>query len=333
MRMKEYLLRIVPTVKDLLQSQGCKEESEILQLNNITIEKSYDSFGNDYDIVVIEVQTDKYLALKKFKPIDKVEKLILSAFQEATKGGNTPAEVTIRPNSNIQATLFESGDYQGWRNGYFRMFISHITSKKKQASRLKAVLEDYGITSFVAHEDINPTKEWQKEIQRALNSMDCMSAMLYDGFHQSNWCDQEVGIALGRNITVLPLLPDSDPYGFLGEYQGIKIKGMYPEALAKEIFKILCDNTNTRSKYLTCLTNLLLSSSSKNDALKWLSLIEEMSNLDIDFWKNIQSHVNDNGVLLKTEVLDRLNKHFEFYNIPKIVKYVATTTNANDLPF
>lgn len=333
MRMKEYLLRIVPTVKDLLQSQGCKEESEILHLNNITIEKSYDSFGNDYDIVVIEVQTDKYIALKKFKPIDKVEKLILSAFQEATKGGNTPAEVTIRPNSNIQATLFESGDYQGWRNGYFRMFISHITSKKKQASRLKAVLEDYGITSFVAHEDINPTKEWQKEIQRALNSMDCMSAMLYDGFHQSNWCDQEVGIALGRNITVLPLLPDSDPYGFLGEYQGIKIKGMYPEALAKEIFKILCDNTNTRSKYLTCLTNLLLSSSSKNDALKWLSLIKEISNLDIDFWKNIQSHVNDNGVLLKTEVLDRLNKHFEFYNIPKIVKYVATTTNANDLPF
>lgn len=333
MRMKEYLLRIVPTVKDLLQSQGCKEESEILHLDNITIEKSYDSFGNDYDIVVIEVQTDKYIALKKFKPIDKVEKLILSAFQEATKGGNTPAEVTIRPNSNIQATLFESGDYQGWRNGYFRMFISHITSKKKQASRLKAVLEDYGITSFVAHEDINPTKEWQKEIQRALNSMDCMSAMLYDGFHQSNWCDQEVGIALGRNITVLPLLPDSDPYGFLGEYQGIKIKGMYPEALAKEIFKILCDNTNTRSKYLTCLTNLLLSSSSKNDALKWLSLIKEISNLDIDFWKNIQSHVNDNGVLLKTEVLDRLNKHFEFYNIPKIVKYVATTTNANDLPF
>lgn len=323
----------MPTVKDLLQSQGCKEESEILQLNNITIEKSYDSFGNDYDIVVIEVQTDKYIALKKFKPIDKVEKLILSAFQEATKGGNTPAEVTIRPNSNIQATLFESGTYQGWRNGYFRMFISHITSKKKQASRLKAVLEDYGITSFVAHEDINPTKEWQKEIQRALNSMDCMSAMLYDGFHQSNWCDQEVCIALGRNITVLPLLPDSDPYGFLGEYQGIKIKGMYPEALAKEIFKILCDNTNTRSKYLTCLTNLLLSSSSKNDALKWLSLIEEISNLDIDFWKNIQSHVNDNSVLLKTEVLDRLNKHFEFYNIPKIVKYVATTTNANDLPF
>lgn len=333
MNTKEYLSRIVPTVKDLLLIQGYKQMNDILQISNMTYEEDYDGYGNDYDLIIIDVQTDKYVTLHKYKSVNEVENIILSAFREATKGGRMPNSVMVRPNSNVQATLFESGTYQGWRNGYFRMFISHITSKKQQASNLKNALEEYGITSFVAHEDINPTKEWQKEIQRALNSMECMSAMLYEGFHQSNWCDQEVGIALGRNITVLPLLPDSDPYGFLGEYHGIKIKGMYPEALAKEIFKILCDNTNTRSKYLTCLTNLLLSSSSKNDALKWLSLIEEISNLDIDFWKNIQSHVNDNGVLLKTEVLDRLNKHFEFYNIPKIVKYVATTTNANDLPF
>lgn len=59
-----------------------------------------------------------------------------------------PNNVTIRPNSNVQATLFESGTYQGWRNGYFRMFISHITSKKYQASSLKSALEEYGITSL-----------------------------------------------------------------------------------------------------------------------------------------------------------------------------------------
>lgn len=49
MNIKDFLSDIVPTVKDLLLSQSCKQESEILQLNNITIEKSYDSFGNDYD--------------------------------------------------------------------------------------------------------------------------------------------------------------------------------------------------------------------------------------------------------------------------------------------
>lgn len=108
---------------------------------------------------------------------------------------------------------------------------------------------------------------------------------------------------------------------------------MYPDALAKKIFNILCDNANTRSKYLSCLTNLLLSSSSKNDALKWLSLIEDISNLDMEFWKNIQSHVNDNDVLLKTELLERLNKNFALFNIPNIVKNVPTATDADDFPF
>lgn len=330
---KDFLLDIVPTVKDLLLIQGYKQECEVLQLNNMFLVEEEDSFGHECYLVIVDVQTDKYISLRQYKPIEEVEKIILSAFDEATKGGQMIYKVTVRPNSNVQATLFESGTYQGWRNGYFRMFISHITSRKKQASNLKNALEEYGITSFVAHEDINPTKEWQKEIQRALNSMDCMSAMLYDGFHQSNWCDQEVGIALGRNVTVLPLLPDGDPYGFLGEYQGIKIKGMYPEALAKKIFNILCDNANTRSKYLSCLTNLLLSSSSKSDALKWLSLIEDISNLDMEFWKNIQSHVNDNDVLLTTELLERLNKNFALFNIPNIVKNVPTATDADDLPF
>lgn len=232
MNTKEYLSKILPTVKDLLSCQGHKQESELLQINNITYEEDYDVYGNDYDSVIIDVQTEKYVSLQK--NIKEIENIILSAFSEATKGGRPLKGVTIKPNSNVQATLFESGTYQGWRNGYFRMFISHITPMKQKASNLKTALEEYGITSFVAHEDINPTKEWQKEIQRALNSMDCMSAMLYDGFHQSNWCDQEVGIALGRNITVLPLILDYDPYGFLGEYQGIKIKGMRPAALAKK---------------------------------------------------------------------------------------------------
>lgn len=330
---KKYLSNILPTVKDLLLSQGHKQESEVLLSSNMIYEENYDDFGNNYDSIIIDVQTEKYVSLKKYKSINEVENIILSAFNEATKGGRTLNNITIRPNSNVQVTLFESGTYRGWRNGYFRMFISHITSKKQQASSLKVALEDYGITSFVAHEDINPTREWQKEIQRALNSMDCMSAMLYDGFHKSHWCDQEVGIALGRSITVLPLILDYDPYGFLGEYQGIKIKGMYPGDLAKEIFTILCDNSNTRSKYTSCLTGLLLSSNTKEDAIKWLRLIEQIPSTDDDFWKFIQSHTNENEILMESEILSILNSHFSQYNIPKILKKIATATDIDDLPF
>lgn len=162
--------------------------------------------------------------------------------------------------------------------------------------------------------------------------MDCMSAMLYAGFHESHWCDQEVGIALGRNITVLPLILDHDPYGFLGEYQGIKIKGMYPNALAKEIFTILSDNSNTRSKYMSCLTGLLLSSNSKEDAFKWLRLIEQLPSTDENFGRFIQSHTNENEILVESEILNILNTHFSQYNIPKIIKKIATT-EVDDLPF
>lgn len=165
MNTKEYLSRIVPTVKDLLLIQGYKQMNDILQISNMTYEEDYDGYGNDYDLIIIDVQTDKYVTLHKYKSVNEVENIILSAFREATKGSRMPNSVMVRPNSNVQATLFESGTYQGWRNGYFRMFISHITSKKQQASNLKNALEEFGITSFVAHEDINPTREWQKEIQ------------------------------------------------------------------------------------------------------------------------------------------------------------------------
>ena len=41
MNTKEYLSKILPTVKDLLSLQGYKQESELLQINNITCEEDY----------------------------------------------------------------------------------------------------------------------------------------------------------------------------------------------------------------------------------------------------------------------------------------------------
>ena len=333
MSTKEYLSKTVPTVKELLESQGYKQESEALQIDNVIFDEGYDGYGDPGVSIIIEVKTRVYVSLKKRRSIEESETIIRNAFSEATKGNHYISAVTIRPNSNVQTTLLESGTYQGWRNGYFRMFISHIALKKKQASNLKVALEEYGITSFVAHEDVNPTRKWIKEIQRALNSMDCMSAMMYDGFHQSNWCDQEVGIALGRGITVLPLLIDDIPYGFLGEYQGIKIKERRPKELSREIFKILCDNPNTRSKYLAYLTNLLLSADNLSDALKWLNLIEQVPNTDTDFWKKIQSHMADNDILQDSALLEKMNAQFLKYKIQAITKQGTAGTIVDDILF
>ena len=57
---------------------------------------------------------------------------------------------------------------RNWKNTtQFRIFISHISKDKDKATRLRTALEPYGISGFVAHEDIHPTAEWQIEIERA----------------------------------------------------------------------------------------------------------------------------------------------------------------------
>lgn len=89
MNTKEYLSKILPTVKDLLLCQGHKQESEILLLGNMTYEEDVDGYGNDYDLVIIDVQTDKYVSLQKNKAINEIENVILSAFRSHKRRSNT----------------------------------------------------------------------------------------------------------------------------------------------------------------------------------------------------------------------------------------------------
>ena len=108
-----------------------------------------------------------------------------------------------------------------WDKNCFRVFLSHKAEVKKETAELKDKLKVYGISCFVAHEDINPTKEWQNEIENALHTMDSFVALLTDKFHDSLWTDQEVGFAFGRGIPIIPVKFGKDPYGFIGKFQAL----------------------------------------------------------------------------------------------------------------
>ncbi len=56
-----------------------------------------------------------------------------------------------------------------------------------------AALDRYGIELFVAHEDIEPDREWKDEILNALGTTDGSVAFLHQEFKTSDWCGQEVG--------------------------------------------------------------------------------------------------------------------------------------------
>jgi len=108
-----------------------------------------------------------------------------------------------------------------WGNNKLRVFLSHKAEHKVETAKIQEELAAYGIASFVAHNDIEPTREWQDEIENALHTMDVLIALMTEGFQQSNWTDQEIGFALGRKKQVIAVRMGTDPYGFIGRYQAV----------------------------------------------------------------------------------------------------------------
>ena len=110
-----------------------------------------------------------------------------------------------------------------WKKGFVRVFVSHRDKHKILATELAESLEKFGISSFVAHDTIEATKEWRREILQGLESMEIMLVFLTDDFHESSFTNQEVGYALGRNVPILSLkLGKNDPPGFIGNEQALR---------------------------------------------------------------------------------------------------------------
>jgi hypothetical protein len=114
-------------------------------------------------------------------------------------------------------------------------------------------LSRFKISAFVAHDTIDAGELWQKEIEAALRTMDAMAAILTPGFSESKWTDQEVGWALGAGVYVLPVRRGLDPYGFIGEVQGIQGVNKKVGAVAEELFLALLRNGRTRLRMTEAL--------------------------------------------------------------------------------
>ena len=137
----------------------------------------------------------------------------------------------------------EKVDYSDvWDEGIFRVFISHTAKWKADAEKLKKVLQRYGIASFVAHADVDPTLQWLQEIEKALRSMDLIVPFMTSDFRESKWTDQEVGAAVGRDIPVFPVKIECDPHGFMEKIQAIVVGDGDLNCVANTIVKGLLIN-------------------------------------------------------------------------------------------
>jgi hypothetical protein len=132
--------------------------------------------------------------------------------------------------------------------GEFRLFVSHLSKDKRHATRLRDCLVPYHVSAFVAHQDIQPTLEWQREIERALNVMDAFLAIHTVGFAHSVWTQQEIGFAVARGVKIISLKFDEDPTGFISRQQALPRLNRTAEEIAKELDGLLSADPMTKDR-------------------------------------------------------------------------------------
>lgn len=229
-------------------------------------------------------------------------------------------------NTTVEATF--------WEPFHFKLFLSHISSFKKTTSQLQSALRTYGVSAFVAHVDIEPTKEWQDEIEAGLYSMDALAAILMPGFKDSNWTDQEVGIAIGRGVLVIPVMRGSTPYGFISKYQGLHAEGKTVAAVAENIFRILTSSPKTRTRMLSCLIETTVRAASEEEAIAKLQHIESIQKIPPEYLEQLRDSAKSSVALSAKASLKALNALLTKHKLKPVSSVQATEPfEDDDIPF
>lgn len=256
---------VVATLGELFTHQQKPELAELLESAVASIEfidyNSWDG-GTNYWALRLEVPVNLF---------SKFEEKLVDVEAEISKkisllDRNFPRdhlrEVTILPISSATAALGKKATPSGfdvarlWGEGKFKLFLSHVSAYKVSVGKLSAALSIYGVSAFVAHDDIEPSLEWRDEIEIALRSMDALAALVTPEFHASLWTDQEVGWAFGRGVLALPVMLGAAPYGFLGKFQGVSGGDLTrPADLAALITKALLGNRQTHAEMRRALVS------------------------------------------------------------------------------
>ena len=247
--------------------------------------------------------------------------------------------LALKPGSPLKTpstnNITQNKEVTFWKTGHFKLFLSHLATFKVQTSHLQSALRKYAISSFVAHEDIEPTKEWQLEIEAGLQTMDALAAILMPGFKESNWCDQEVGVAVGRDVLVIPIRRGLDPYGFIGKYQGIQAKGKNIGQVAEAIFDTLVKSPKTKNKMLLAISGSIVNATSPEEAIDKIEIIKSLDSVPEDILENLKSQVSENKLLTESlDFINQLNVMLTKFNVDKLL--VGTPSEQkewDDIPF
>jgi hypothetical protein len=302
---------LVATAAKIARLQELTLDAGVLESSTASLIQTgaSEDFGQTYDYytLMLEVPIPVYVAVDGVR--SELEKRIHKQIGQLTRTepNNRVTEVVIspvmeedfRPSSPTpeEPAIEEEEAPSFWQKGCFRVFVSHTSPNKVKAHALKQALAAYHIAAFVAHDDIEPAKQWEAEIERALRTSDALAAIMTPDFVESRWCDQEVGFAIGRGKLVVPLCSETIPHGFLGKYQSLKTKGLLATAVAQQLFDLLLENTLTSQRMTDAVVDRMANSGSFEISRRTIGLLEKVPRLsDSQVTKLIQSTESNHQV-------------------------------------
>lgn len=206
-----------------------------------------------------------------------------------------------------------------WRAGMLRLFVTHLATHRKYAAELQEALWAHGISAFVAHNDIEPTQEWQTEIETALATCHALVALLHPGFHESNWTDQEIGFAMGRGVPVFSVRFGQDPYGFIGRFQAFDGATKTALDIARELFGAYRTNKQTEGVMAEALIQLFEESDSFAAAKDRIGYLEELKVWKSAFTSRLQAAERSNSQISSA------------WGVPERIKALANKWKGKDV--
>ena len=226
MKVSERLSLNRTVADELYRRFNIDEIVDFLTAFNLTFVPSQWQDGADYARQVLAKGTISILA-------EIVDDLGLGAFSETAVERQRPAM---------------------WTDGNrLRVFVSHLSSEKEKATRLRDCMKAVSMGAFVAHEDIEPTLEWQVQIERALASMELFVSLHTTDFSKSNWTQQEIGYAVAKGVKVIALRLEEDPTGFISKNQALSRGTKSAEQVVQEIKNLVLKDERLRERYQHCI--------------------------------------------------------------------------------
>jgi hypothetical protein len=225
-------------------------------------------------------------------------------------------------------------DSSYWLEGCFRLFLSHVSVVKVSAATLRDTLRTYGISAFVAHTDIEPTAQWRDEIEKSLFSMHALAAIVSPEFRASAWCDQEVGVAFGRGVLIVPVMRGAEPHGFVGKFQGIAGQGKTVGEVAESIFSVLATHPQTKLAMANALAHQFLFAVDDAAARHYLQLLRRVAKPLEAVLNKLRENVRSREILMRSpSVMKELNKLLGEHGLPAVEPAATTAVAEDDVPF